>query len=78
MGEVFLNHSIRWRSGQAFPYFTKWRWPVLGQDLEQLPLSLGEVMRYAMRGNVATGQEPDPNAAGLLAELGLRVPCLDA
>ena len=28
---------------------------VMSDDLQDLPLSLGEVMRYAMRGDVAAG-----------------------
>ena len=73
VGKVFLNHSIRRRSGQTLPYFAKRQGAVVSQNLEELPLPLRKVMGHPMGRDVAAGQEAHPHAAGLLAELGLWV-----
>ncbi len=51
---------------------------MMSDDLEDFPLPLRQVMDYPMRGDIAAGKEAHPDAAGLFAELGLRVTSFDA
>ncbi len=78
MDKVFPERSFRRRIIDALADFSKCKMLRSGQYMQNVSLSISQIMRHPMRGNITARQKPHPDAAGLFAEFRFRMSGLDA
>ena len=78
MNKVFPERSFGRGIIDALADFSKCKMFRSGQYMQNLSLSISQILRHPMGGYIAARQEPHPNAAGLFAEFGFRMSGLDA
>lgn len=78
MNKIFPERSFGRGIIDALADFSKCKMLGSGQYMQNLSLSISQVMGDTMRRDIATGQEAYPDTAGLFAKFRLRVRGLEA